>query len=395
MILGIDASNIRMGGGLTHLVELLNSAEPAVKRFKKVIVWGASHTLSELPKRDWLELVHVNQLDRKLISRIYWQHLVLPKLAANSCDVLFVPGGSYSRNSTPVVTMSQNLLPFESKEVFRFGLSWVLIRLFILRFTQGRSFKKANGVIFLTKYAQNAVRNVIGDFMGRQAIIPHGINQEFYSSPKPQFNIKEYSFDQSFKFLYVSTVDMYKHQWQVVEAVANLRKEGLPIELDLIGPAYPRALKKLQKALDQFDPESKFIHYHGPIPYRDLAKNTCQADGVIFASTCENLPIILLEAMASGVPIACSNSGPMPEILKDAGMYFDPENIESLYLALKMLLQDESLREKVANLSYEYALEFSWHRCAKDTFNFLFSIAQSGHAVSDTTFTNSKIRKAI
>lgn len=395
MILGIDASNIRAGGGLTHLVELLNSAEPEVEGFKKVIVWGARNTLSLLPKRDWLYLVHISQLDRKLISRIYWQHLVLPKLAANSCDVLFVPGGSYSRNTTPVVTMSQNLLPFESREVFRFGLSWVLIRLFILRFTQGRSFKKANGVIFLTKYAQNAVRDVIGNFIGQHAIIPHGINQEFYSPPKPQLNIEKYSFDQPFKLLYVSTVDMYKHQWRVVEAVAKLRKEGLPVELDLIGPAYPRALKKLQKALDQFDPESKFLHYYGPIPYRDLAKSTRQADGVIFASTCENLPIILLEAMASGVPIACSNYGPMPEVLKDAGVYFDPENIVSLYVALKMLLQDENLRERVANLSYEYALEFSWHRCAKDTFNFLFSIAQSWHSVRDTSFKNSKIGKAL
>lgn len=395
MILGIDASNIRAGGGLTHLVELLSSVEPEIEGFNKVIVWGSRKTLSQIPERNWLVLTHDNRLDARLISRIYWQHWVLPELAARSCDVLFVPGGTFHKGATPVVTMSQNLLPFEGKEILRFGVSWALIRLFILRLTQGHSFKKADGVIFLTKYAQKAVRNIIGKIKGREAIIPHGISQEFYSSPKPQLSIETYRFDHPFRFLYVSIVDMYKHQWQVVEAVFQLRNEGLPVELDLIGPAYTPARKKLQKAIDRFDPEGKFIHYHGPIPYRDLAKNINRANGVIFASTCENLPIILLEAMASGLPIACSNYGPMPEVLRDAGVYFNPENVESIYSALKALLQNKRLREDLAKLSYLYALEFSWHKCARDTFNFLFSIAQSGRALTDSTINRSNIGKTI
>ena len=46
----------------------------------------------------------------------------------------------------------------------------------------------------------------------------------------------------------------------------------------------------------------------------------------VFASSCENMPNTLVEAMASGLPIACSDRGPMPEILRDGGTYFDPEN---------------------------------------------------------------------
>ena len=62
------------------------------------------------------------------------------------------------------------------------------------------------------------------------------------------------------------------------------------------------------------------------IPYHELHSEYKDADLGVFASSCENLPIILIEKMASGLPIACSNKGPMPEVLGSAGVYFDPEN---------------------------------------------------------------------
>ena len=386
MILGIDASNIRAGGGLTHLSEMLAFSAPQEAGFKKVVVWGSENTLSKLPNKDWLDLVHVSQLDRGLLSRIYWQRVTFPVLADKNCDVLFVPGGSYSRSATPVVTMSQNLLPFEAKEFIRYGFSWVFIRLLLLRFVQARSFKKADGVIYLTKYAHKAVTELIGDIRGKHAIIPHGINKDFFSPPKLQLDIEQYSFDQPFKLYYVSIVDMYKHQWRVVAAVAQLRNESLPVELHLIGPSYPPALKKLEQSLNQFDPAGEFVHYHGAVAYADLPSHTAKADGAIFASTCENLPIILLEAMASGVPIACSDFGPMPEVLRDAGVYFDPENENSIYQALRLLLRDDKLREKSANLAYGYAMNYSWEKCARETLAFLFAVAQDNQSALNANF---------
>lgn len=374
MILGIDASNIRGGGGLTHLVELLRFSEPRASGFEKIIVWGPTHILGKLPAMDWLEPVSVRRLDLSLASRTYWQRITLPRLAEETCDILFVPGGSFSNHSIPVVTMSQNLLPFEIKEVMRYGPSWVLVRMLILRSVQGRSFRKANGIIFLTEYAKKTVTRVVGNINGQQAIIPHGISERFFCDPKPQLSIEEYSRDRPFRFLYVSIVDMYKHQWQVVEAIARLRASGLPLELHLVGPLYPRAYRKLQRALAQFDPGGMFIYYHGPVPHQELHRFTGLADGVVFASTCENLPIILLEAMASGVPIACSSYGPMPEVLRDAGVYFDPEDVDSLYQALEQMLTDSELRKKLAAMAYRYAKEFSWGRCASDTLKFLYAV---------------------
>ena len=104
----------------------------------------------------------------------------------------------------------------------------------------------------------------------------------------------------------------------------------------------------------------------------EIAKR-CKRLGVrfIFASSCENLPIILLEAMASHLPIACSNRLPMPEVLGDTGVYFDPEDITSITNALRELLVSSELRKVKAKKAKERSIQYTWGRCANDTFEFL------------------------
>src|SRR5262249_3464597 len=90
-----------------------------------------------------------------------------------------------------------------------------------------------------------------------------------------------------------------------------------------------------------------------------------------FASSCENMPNILLEAMSAGLPIACSKLGPMPEVLGDAGEYFDPENPAEIAVAIEKLVRSPDLRERNAALAVGRSQQLSWERCARETFSFL------------------------
>jgi len=392
LVIGIDAANLRRGGGLTHLAELLGVADPGRQGISKVIVWGGEETLVAVDNRPWLEKVSPADLNKGLLKRIIWQRFKLSRAAeAFGCDVLLVPGGSYSGSFRPVVTMSRNMLPFEWKEVRRYGLSATAIRLAVLRWTQSRSFRKADGLIFLTKTAKDVVVRVIKQTKGKMTIIPHGIDKRFTCQPREQFPISQYSVDRPFRILYVSIIDLYKHQWHVAEAVAKLRKSGLPVELILVGPAYLPALKKLKHSMCQFDPESKFVYYVGEVPHCKLYECYTDSELCLFASSCENMPNILLEGMASGLSIACSNRGPMPEVLGEAGNYFDPENPDDIARSLRTLVESPALRTKLANASFNSAQMYSWQRCAQETFSFLSEIAVSSktklrHSMRQSTF---------
>lgn len=376
-MVGIDATNLRCGGGVTHLIELLTVAEPDKHGIARVVVWGGEQTLAKLPERSWLEKVNPIALNRGLLRRTWWQRFSLSRAAyASGCSVLFVPGGSYAGNFRPMVTMSRNLLPFEWRELRRYGGSLVTLKLLLLRYSQSRSFRGADGVIFLTEYARQVVLKVTGQIAGKTTTIPHGLNPRFQIKPKDTHPSGEYTESSPCRLLYVSIIDQYKHQWHVVEAVHALRAEDLLIVLELVGPAYPPALARLQAVLARLDPEGRWVHYHGAVPYEALHSICEDADIGVFASSCENMPNILLETMAAGLPVACSNRGPMPEVLGDAGLYFDPENPDDIARALRELIDSPKLRAEKAQKSCLLSEQYSWKRCADETFGFLAEIAR-------------------
>jgi glycosyltransferase involved in cell wall biosynthesis len=66
----------------------------------------------------------------------------------------------------------------------------------------------------------------------------------------------------------------------------------------------------------------------------------------------------------------------MPEVLGDAGVYFDPEVASSIADALRRLAADDSLRSKLAQWAWHKAQAYSWERCARETFKFIAQAAQ-------------------
>ena len=377
MLLGIEAANLRAGGGLTHLTELLRSVEPAERDFTQVIVWGGRTTLRDLPERPWLVKSSPQGLDSSAVARAWWQRRGVAAAArAAGCDVLFVPGGSYAGNFRPFVTMSRNMQPFEPRELRRHGWSPMALRLHLLRRVQADAFRRADGLIFLTHYARDVISALVKPLPEMTAIIPHGVDTRFLQPPRPQLPLAHYGNGRPFRILYVSIINLYKHQWHVAEAVARLRSEGLPVTLDLVGPAYRPALARLNATLLHVDPGAQYIRYRGAMERTALPAQYADADLCLFASSCENMPNILLEGMASGLPVACSRRGPMPEVLGPAGVYFDPEDPLDIAAAVRTLVQSAELRGKLASESFARAQGYSWNRCASETFEFLAQVAR-------------------
>lgn len=374
MILAIDATNIRSGGGLTHLREIIKCGNPGDYGFEKVIVWSSLTTLNTLPDKTWLVKKSDPYLNKSFLWSFFFQIFLLSsRVKKEKCDLIFVLGGTFFGNFENIVTMCQNMLPFENEEQNRFPDWKSRLRFQVLYYTQSITFKKSKAVIFLTNYAKNYVINKI-NLKKQFQIIPHGINLDFLKEIKQQYPIVNYSKFKPFKLLYVSIVTVYKHQWNVAKAVIRLREEGYPVVLDLVGASTKESLAKLKKVLDS--DKNDCIHYKGLIPYEKLESIYKDADGFVFASSCENLPIILIEAMTAGLPIASSNMGPMPEVLKDGGFYFNPLDVDSIYQAIKNMLDEEDLRYQKAKTSFNNSTLYTWKECSAKTFQFLSQISK-------------------
>jgi len=79
----------------------------------------------------------------------------------------------------------------------------------------------------------------------------------------------------------------------------------------------------------------------------------------------------LLEAMAVGIPIACSSKGPMSEILENGGIYFDPKKHYSISEAVEKIIINNLLRDKNKLNAKQISNKYSWERCAHETWNFI------------------------
>lgn len=376
MRIALDASNLAGGGGISHLVQILEAADPARHGFSTITVFCSRKTGETLPKgKPWLEIAHHRWLDGNLLKRSAWRQLVLPKVLLNGFDILFAPGGIVARTHLPTVTMSRNMLPFDSVERAAFPLfSFDRLRLELLRVLQARSFAKADGMVFLTRFAKNEVTRQMRRQPKEIAVIPHGLADRFSITSRSHRALSDCDAKAPFRLLYVSSVYRYKHQWHVVDAVAELIRRGYPLALDLAGDGDAESVARLNAAMARSGAPEGQIRHLGKVSFREIHALYHAAEGFIFASSCENMPNILLEAMCARLPIVCSDRGPMPEILGDAGLYFDPTDSAALIAVLEPFLADAQARARMADQAADRAAAFGWDRCADETFRFLAQI---------------------
>ncbi|WOO42923.1 glycosyltransferase family 1 protein [Rubellicoccus peritrichatus] len=374
MHLIVDASNIRKGGGVTHLQEVLNAVDFKDFGFSKITVWAPMSTLDRINSRHSLVFKSHPYIEQGG-GRAYWFRKKFDRYLSNDASLLWAPGGTYIGSFQPYVTMVRNFLPFEEKERDRFKYSKTWLRYLYLRHTQTYSFKHAKGLIQISQKTSEVINSCMDLHGVRQVVIHHGLNERFLAYPRAQRDYSEFSDAEPVRLLYVSPINHYKHQDKLIAAVAKLREKKIPIVVDLVGPAFPAAKKVFNSIADRLDPDREWIHWHGEIPYSEVQAYYQKADIYACMSTCETFGMILLEAMASGLPILCSNRSALPEINGGTSPEVDPEDINAVATELERLILDRELRVSCALAAYERAKTFTWQRCADNTFEFLAECA--------------------
>ncbi len=372
LTIGIDASRNRSGGAVSHLIGILGEGDPVKFGVGKVHLWSYRTLLDAVPNRPWLIKHNPSSLEKSLLSQLWWQRFAFPIEAKKySCQIVLNTDAGTISTVRPAVTMSRDMLSYEPGVIELFGFGKARLRLVMLRYMQNRSLRKADGVIFLTQYASRVIQNSCGPLKSISHI-PHGVGKVFKkTSPKnkwPEFGARP------IRCLYISNAEMYKHQWVVIKAISLLRLRGHNLTLSLVGGGKGKAQNLLQTAIEAADPRRSFIEQREFLPQKELPNHLAEADLFIFASSCENMPNTLVEAMAVGLPIACSNRGPMPEILVDGGVYFDPINAESIAAAIEQIIISPALRLAIAERAKALSQQYNWKRCADETWEYVSEI---------------------
>ena len=162
--------------------------------------------------------------------------------------------------------------------------------------------------------------------------------------------------------LYVGARRGYKNfdrLLQVFSQSSLLRKEfSLVCFGDRFSPAEQKRLKDLELG--------QRVHQVGGSDSL-LLSHYKHARAFVFPSLYEGFGIPLVEAMGAGCPVLCSNRGPFPEIVGDAGIYFDPEDVDHMQSVMEKALFDDTLLGEKVKRGCERSSMFSWDRSARQT----------------------------
>ena len=214
-------------------------------------------------------------------------------------------------------------------------------------------------------------------------VIPEGVEPHF----RPPAHLAElapirakYGLPERF-ILYVGTIEPRKNLPTLLEAYAVLRQHLPEVGLVIVGgkgwlyESFFQALKRL--GLEQH------VKLTGYVPEADLPKIIACARVFAYPSEFEGFGLPPLEAMACGVPVACSNASSLPEVVGDAGLLLPPHDGHAWQSALYNLLTDVELRSDLRERGLARARQFTWEETARRTLEVYQRVEQaSGKAKS-------------
>ena len=374
-LLVINTLSALRGGGQTYIINFLNHLP--TNDFKVLLIVNSKNKdIFEHYSSTQVKVYEAVWASKSIIHSTIWEYFKLPSfLLEQKADVYYAPGGIMMTNVPKNIisaTALRNMLPFDERERSRFPLvSYIRFKLWLLRYVFLTSYKKVNKVVFISEYSKSEVKKHIHNIDEKSVVIPHGLNSLFLNS-KESYNLPENLIENEF-YLYVSILDVYKAQKELIEAWKILSDEGFKYPLVLVGPKYNEYGEVVVKMIDKLKLKDKVI-YLGKVDYEKLPALYKSARALLFASSCECCPNILLEKLAAGKPIICSNIEPMPEFGEDAVVYFDPYNPDTLVKEIVLMEKDQENMKQLGQRAGEQALKFNWKETVAKTVEFLLDI---------------------
>jgi glycosyltransferase involved in cell wall biosynthesis len=372
MKIAVDLLSLGYGGCETIYAELLPRLAASGHDFTVLLVQDRGKELrARLPSS-------IRQVDvpRRLANPFYrhrYQRKVLPGwLRDNDVDVLFAPGGLTGTRRGPadrfaVVVMMQNMLPFDFRQQATYPLlhyPYMRLRLRLLYWGLRKSFRRADRLICISQYAMEKVLPLVGP--ADTALVSLGLGEGFRDPAAAEPEVLARHGIRAPYLLYVSILDPYKHQLEVIEGFRRYRAArcAAGLQLVLTGPvrgSYGRAVRREAERLGDA------VVCTGPIARAELPPLLRSAEALLFASTCETSSLILMEYLGAGRPIICSRTLPIPEIGGDAVHYVDAEDPQAWCQAFGDVLGNPQLMRDLGERARSRAALFSWDETSRLT----------------------------
>ncbi len=327
---------------------------------------GAANLLAALkrvaPQHAYVELTWGRNMVMRLDRRLRWQQWHVPRRAKLAkADLLHVPGfDAPLYQPCPTILTVHDLIgmlfPVSLPPIARFYWSkWLPFTVHFATHLLADSEHTARDIIRLLQIPPERI-----------TVVPFGVAPQYrpLDHQPVQLIRQKYQLPEQF-ILFVSTLEPRKGLDTLVQAFARLQYAYPNLNLVLVGqPGWYTERLFAQTNLESLRQKVIFTGY---VPDDELVLLYNAATLLAFPSRYEGFGLTVLEAMACGTPVVCSNSSSLPEVAGDAAIMVPPDQSDLLAQAIRRVLDDELLRQEMRHKGLAQAARFTWEQTAQKT----------------------------
>jgi len=297
------------------------------------------------------------------ISRILWERFYLPiQLKKDTIDLYHGASGRLpllKLNTSFVVTI-YDLIPYR--------IPWNYPNVLRFKFTLLESIQRVNKIIAISEHAKMDLVNTFHIPGEKIHVVYGGLEDRFGimdSDLCKKYLKNTYGISREF-ILFVGSLEPKKNISRLIEAFSHIQKQfGRKYFLVLIGSRDLR-YEEILKNIRETEMEEEVV-LTGYVKDEDLPYFYNAASLFVFPSLYEGFGLPLLEAMACGLPIVASNRSSIPEVVDNAGVLFDPYNVQEMADTMEKVLSDENLRDDLRQKGLNRVKLFTWEKAARET----------------------------
>jgi glycosyltransferase involved in cell wall biosynthesis len=338
-----------VGGTEIYLRELL-TALAAIDTSNEYFIFTNMETGSDLVPRQgnfaWKPQA-VSAAHRP--ARILWEQTVLPlETLRYRLDVLFNPGFT-----APLLTRCDCVTTFHDLQHLRHPEYFRWFDLPFWRFLLWGAAHRSRSIIAVSEATRADLLHFYRLPKERIRVVHHGVDPEFFGLDR--------STTEPF-LLCVSTLHPHKNLERLIRAYGRVPRRETLILAGMRG----FRTKAIEALIAELGLQEK-VRLTGWLSRPELLRLYSRARAFVFPSEFEGFGMPVLEAMAAGVPVACSAIPPLKEVAGEAALLFDPLEEEAIATALDRILSDDGLRGTLAAAGPDRARSFTWRRAAEQT----------------------------
>jgi glycosyltransferase involved in cell wall biosynthesis len=308
---------------------------------------------------------------------LLWTHACLPALVwKHGADLLHSPAFV-----APMVASCPVVITIHDVTYLLYPSHFASWRTTYLKIVMPPAVRSAAAIICGSENSKRDIAKAYGIAPGKVRVIPYGVDHERFHAGATlnQKWAKSFGIRDGY-VLHVGTFSYRKNIPTLLRAVALLRDKGKWGERQVVlAGSQNLSLKgapEVFTTIRELD-LSGCVVLTGHTPDEHVAGLYAHASMLVMPSLYEGFGFPVLEAMAAGTPVVCSNSSSLPEVAGDAAILFPPEDQHALAAAMQDLIESSSLAEELRRKGLEQARQFSWQRNAEQTIAIYRDVAGS------------------